>query len=581
MVVDCKPFAPRFSQNSTYTGNVRILGGDHPTLIRVRAWTKCGATSSQKPPHFWNSGKDDDPYALGAHHFIAAIITKHLIFSLCGKLELPNFHLSEGMARIGCGKSGGCRTCRRRKVKCDERRPTCDRCQQSKRDCEGYAAEHRFVSENARAERYAQKKQLPQTAQPKSQSPQDLVILSSSKPCPGPNLGLQGFEDNIYVSFLLSNLFLGIPASSPWPGVDTDNNAASCATTCVRALATMYFGRVHHQKYTTTRGQELYGKALVSLNHELQDPQSGMSLSTVTSAMILEIYELVSFNSMSGWLKHAGGVGRLIELRGPWRHQSPMGRNILEANRVIIIINCLIKRKRCFLSSTDWKTVPWAQEPESKTSISYLHDILSDVPGLMENADTIQFSDIASEVSLSCRDLVLHQLASLWTTLYEWRVSWQLQNPASSWEAPSTTDQNPFPTAFHFSSLIHANAITLYNATLLLLFKIGFQVLGPSFNPLYYSLHLPHGIDYGPHIPPTLTLNTRAIAIEICKSVEYHFQEERRGGGTLFLLFPLRLAWQTFEQSSVEAAWIQGVMEMIADSTAIEISRGLTSHRLT
>ncbi|KFY84556.1 hypothetical protein V500_09201 [Pseudogymnoascus sp. VKM F-4518 (FW-2643)] len=451
------------------------------------------------------------------------------------------------MARIGCGKSGGCRTCRRRKVKCDERRPTCDRCQQSKRDCDGYIIEHRFVDENARTERHAQKKLLLKAAEPKSQSRQDLVISFRSESSPGSNLGLQAFEDKIYVSFLLSNLFLGIPATTPWPGLNTDNNAASSVIPCVRALATMYFGRVHHQNYITVRGQELYSKAL-----------------------------LVAFNSMSGWLKHAGGVGRLIELRGPWRHQSPMGRSILEANRVLIIIDCLIKRKRCFLSSNDWKTIPWAQEPESKTSISCLHDIMSDVPGLIENADTIQCSDMAPEASLSRHNLVLQKLTSLWTILYGWRVSWQLQNPASSWDVPSTTDQSPFPVALHFSSLVHANAITLYNATLLLLFKIGFQVLGPSFNPLFYLLHLPHGINYRPHIPPNLTLNVRAVAIEICKSVEYHLQEERRGGGTLFLLFPLRLAWQTFEPSSTEATWIQGVMEMIADSTSIEISRGLT-----
>jgi hypothetical protein len=194
----------------------------------------------------------------------------------------------------------------------------------------------------------------------------------------------------------------------------------------------------------------------------------------------------------------------------------------------------------------------------------------------MEDADTIQFSDMAPEDLLARRNLVLQNLASLWTTLYEWRVSWQLQNPASSWEVPSTTDQSPFPVVLHFSSLIHANEITLYNATLLLLFRIGFQVVGPSFNPLFSLLHLPQDIDYRPHIPPGSALNIGAVAIEICKTIEYHLHEERRRGGAFLLLFPLRLAWQAFEPSSTEATWIQGIMEMIADSTAIDISRGLT-----
>lgn len=258
----------------------------------------------------------------------------------------------------------------------------------------------------------------------------------------------------------------------------------------------------------------------------------------------------------------------------------PRGRSILEASRMGITVDCLIKRKRCFLSSDDWKTIPWAQEPESKFSISYLHDILSDIPGLMENADTIQFSDMAPEELLARRNLVLQNLTCLWATLYKWRVSWQLQNPSSSWEVPSTTDHSPFPYVLQFSSLIHAKEFTLYNAILLLLFRIGFQVVGPSFNPLFSPLHLPQDIDYRPHNPPGLTSNIGAVAIEICKSVEYHLHEDRRGGGALFLLFPLRLAWQTFEPSSTQATWIQGIMEMVAESTATGISRGLMRDRV-
>lgn len=278
---------------------------------------------------------------------------------------------------------------------------------------------------------------------------------------------------------------------------------------------------------------------------------------------------------MSGWLKHAGGVGRLIELRGPWRHQSPRARCILEASKLFIIIDFLIGRKCCFLSSDCWKTIPWAREPEAKTSLSYLHDILSDVPGLIENADTLQFSNMAPCDLLYRHNLVLQNLATIWTTLYQWRVSWQLQNPASIWYVPSAMDESPFPVVFHFSSLGHANEINLYHAILLLIIKIDFQV-GSSSSPFFSPLHSPRGIDYHSHISPNLGLEMRSVAVEICKSVEYQLCKERRSGGTLYLLFPLRLAWQTFEPNSIEAIWIQMIMGMAADSTAIEISRRWT-----
>jgi hypothetical protein len=57
----------------------------------------------------------------------------------------------------------------------------------------------------------------------------------------------------------------------------------------------MYFGRVHRQKHITLRGQDLYGQALISLNHDLQNLQSGLSLSVVTSAIALELYEVIIF----------------------------------------------------------------------------------------------------------------------------------------------------------------------------------------------------------------------------------------------------------------------------------------------
>jgi hypothetical protein len=93
----------------------------------------------------------------------------------------------------------------------------------------------------------------------------------------------------------MSNLFLGIPLATPWPHLDAENDSPSSSITCIHALATMYFGRTHRQKDITLRGQDLYGQALISLNHDLQNTQSGLSLSAVTSALVLELYEVNHF----------------------------------------------------------------------------------------------------------------------------------------------------------------------------------------------------------------------------------------------------------------------------------------------
>lgn len=213
------------------------------------------------------------------------------------------------MARLGVGKSGGesftglsikllayiigpgCRTCRRRKVKCDERKPGCERCERTNRECEGYVREHRFVNENARTEKQVMKKTNTSSDAPASH---EVVSYSSEAKSGsiGTSLGVRAFEDNIFVSFLLSNLFTGIPVRTPWLHLHAEDASSKTAQLSVRALSTTFFGRIHHQKDITVRGYDLYGRALLSLNQDLQDPRKGWSMSVMKSAMALELYEV-------------------------------------------------------------------------------------------------------------------------------------------------------------------------------------------------------------------------------------------------------------------------------------------------
>jgi hypothetical protein len=270
-------------------------------------------------------------------------------------------------------------------------------------------------------------------------------------------------------------------------------------------------------------------------------------------------------------------VGKLIELQGPQRFQNTAQRNLLEGNRVTIALECLIQKKRCFLEHQDWKTIPWAADPESKTLVFYLHDMLCDVPGLLEDATNLQHSNLEMDQRMSLhRDLSSKILVQL-QTLYEWRVLWQQQNPDSCYEVPtSTPDHAAFsPTVFYFSTLSAANEICFYNALLLLILRLGFQVIGPTFASTYPSLHLLGMLDYGPLSPPGLATDAQTVATEICKSVEYHLLHPASSAAAFFLLFPLWLAYPAFEPDSKESQWLSDVMRKIADMSGFEISRNL------
>jgi hypothetical protein len=49
------------------------------------------------------------------------------------------------------------------------------------------------------------------------------------------------------------------------------------------------------------------------------------------------LQQIVTYTVTFGWVRHAGGIGRLIESRGPWRHKEGSERKVLQENRIYIV----------------------------------------------------------------------------------------------------------------------------------------------------------------------------------------------------------------------------------------------------
>jgi hypothetical protein len=315
----------------------------------------------------------------------------------------------------------GCRVCRRRRVKCDERHPACKRCQDAGIECEGYVRDHRFVDEVARTVRHAQKASSKSKSHARDRtSPKTQGIK--------PEMSLVGVQDNITISFLLSNILSGMARSSWMEDVAEDTKSATSQNS-ILALSKVYFGRINKRQDVMRQGVVLYGQALRSLRRDLQDEEKAWSLSVLTSSMTLQLYELIATSSESGWLQHASGIGRLIELRGPGRHQSRAERRILENNRATIALGCVVKRQRCVLEHPDWKTIPSSSETiyeKRQSTTSALHDIMMDIGGLMEDADLLQNSNFELDQFLLQKSALLDNIRAHLNDLYAWRIRWEV-----------------------------------------------------------------------------------------------------------------------------------------------------------
>ncbi|KAJ5610848.1 hypothetical protein N7510_007567 [Penicillium lagena] len=458
------------------------------------------------------------------------------------------------MVGVG-GRSKGCRTCRRRKIKCDEGKPGCERCRKSGFDCEGYVKYHEFVDLTARLIRNDPPKKEPVTetallANADGDSHGELGREVQASFMINPSLD----EDSIFTSHLIHRLFSWheddlSPYSASWISVlfRHPEDPGGLPMRSVRALATSYFGKVHGHQDLMRKGANSYSQALRILRGQLQHYDQVLESEVVVAIVCLGIYELVTFTQPWAWLQHYKGLARLS-------------------------IGHIVDRKRCFLEDPAWKTIPWAKKgQDAKTPTDRVLDILCDIPGILEDYDRALDPMTPNQAQFTAE--LCTKILSTMDALYNWRWAWQEEFPNATYlTVPNNASSpgsmqlppSPFQTVIWFQDPLRATELSFYDSLLLILqgmcerFGIGME---PSFVPLMSDPLLP--------MQGTRMDTTR----EICRMADYQLHDLRRSSGAFMLLFPLNVAYRNLIPNSVEALWLEKIMALIADTHGFEMSR--------
>ncbi|KAL8892234.1 MAG: hypothetical protein Q9215_000868 [Flavoplaca cf. flavocitrina] len=413
---------------------------------------------------------------------------------------------------------------------------------------------------------------------------------------PAKSLNLSAFTENIqstfFVAHALSKLDFGQKAvTAMWETMSAPDDPSK------RALETALFGRFHHQPIICEASSKWYGKALIKLSDDLRNPQAVWSTSVLRSAIILTMYELIVATSSHGWIHHAGAISRLLEVRGPYRHQSFEERLLLEAARPLIIARAAVEAKRSFLERPDWLQIPWALDPDEKSLRDKLVDLSCLVPGLIEDrrdlarrkrnvavllANQCSWDDhwkqvgryrcIASALVLRCDKLLKDVRA--------WKEIWDEQsNPITLFTLPSGASSSPDypedlfgpPTSFH--NLYEANHFSMYYQVLTSLLRLTYEChyeASPTASDMTTctidrSLHLKPGVELPPTDHDDLLVERRKCAIQVCRSVPYHLSSELHGcGGVYVIMLPLLMARPIFRPQAEEAKYIDRVLAHLA-----------------
>ncbi len=128
------------------------------------------------------------------------------------------------------------------------------------------------------------------------------------------------------------------------------------------------------------------------MNDAIKDPEEGLSADTLCATVILSFYEVFNCTDQNSWIKHAGGTGHLICLRGPDRHRSGFGCSVFIACRHSLIMEAFSTRTPCFLDAPPWRklcreiqrTSSW-QTPISGVNEDFSQEIVTQ-PGYLGTA---------------------------------------------------------------------------------------------------------------------------------------------------------------------------------------------------
>ncbi|RAL16045.1 Zn(II)2Cys6 transcription factor [Aspergillus homomorphus CBS 101889] len=255
--------------------------------------------------------------------------------------------------------SGGCDTCRARKVKCDETRPFCSRCAKAQRTCSGYRDQ---LSLWFKDESDATVHKLRALHKPSSEdlTPQRAVVAVRHAVAqayyhqhPVSSVPVLNFAlDHIFQAtclFLKSYPWLNVSCLVEQAQTRTLSIGQKAMMTGIASVGLANLANLHKSQSFQLTSRREYTTALQLTNAALHDVAAVKEDTTLTAVACLSLYEIICCDkedSLLSWYDHARGVAALLELRGEEQLHHETGQQMFQVLRNEVLIGCLQKRTR-------------------------------------------------------------------------------------------------------------------------------------------------------------------------------------------------------------------------------------------
>ncbi|KAL3483435.1 hypothetical protein BJX62DRAFT_249473 [Aspergillus germanicus] len=392
------------------------------------------------------------------------------------------------------GKDGPCTTCHRRKKRCDKKTPFCSQCIAAGLFCEGYTRHHSVWLNSTDGENRTYAKSA------RVVSGQTLVRSVITTITLHESLARVAREDRyvgLYLAaFLPNGRLFSAQASQISSAGWLRHLDALCRSEKTLRLITLAHGLSmlatrDHDSQLRLKGFEAHRMALHQMHIALHDPQRATGDGILAAVRLFRFYEILygadkpngtpnedenRTQQVNGYYAHTDGEMALFMNRGCHRKWSQAGRYLLVSGRIVSFILGVGRRKRSPFSDSKWMTAPWKNTP--KSPLDELSDILVQIPGILEELDTIQARPVSitergSTTSDPNRTRVvdlLEKCSRLEKALLTWRDTMRDALRTYDHIHYSETNNNPLPTpqvdrefaVLHMSCLYWSCSILLY-----------------------------------------------------------------------------------------------------------------------
>ncbi|KAK7430069.1 hypothetical protein QQZ08_003460 [Neonectria magnoliae] len=406
------------------------------------------------------------------------------------------------------GKYKGCETCRRRRVKCSNERPFCQKCIASGRECEGYERERVFITGTPESKGRVASHPKKGPSSSKQRTP---VSEGSPKPDLAPLqpftsawddhtlLSSQGIEYSVLISALQTKL----------PNLLRD--FASQDESESFRISLPPFGP--SELTPALIGQELRVSAQCLARLPSLDDSDD---SAESYCVFFFEHDLVVGSTESG--------SDQMRRFGPAHFsQFPNHHFFVRVYRPLAAGSALLSRRDTFLSTPEWRTVPWQSHP--KSSLDHLFDLILFLPSILAHTDQI----IPLEATLNRRGraqgllehcLSLEKKFELWLNVANQPTP---DHPVAYWAEELTSPGGliPFSNSYIFKDS-HTGLAFLYYW----MAQIPFHRCIEGLHRIIFQPVIDAYPDMWPDLPPDLQIDVgryqhgREFAADICRGLD-------------------------------------------------------------